>query len=501
MEEGVFSRSLALEVTGDVEVNLAGRVASTHTNADTSHFGGQLLGAQPGVSPVPIVVAQSSVTAIQSDIVPIRTNSGVAGVAAESLLFQGFLMAEDLDDGEFWLPSEFLTDDDILIDTKNRINGALADGGARFCFPPEFPYGFSSPLSSPVESVVGSTETESDEEDLMAGLTREMARSMLQDHVQSIGRAFGVENSKTWVLSGSPQSTLSAVGSWSAGSAGSSRGSSNGPSQVSSPPSTPMNGKDDAWDLLYAAAGQVVRMKMNDEVPKCHQGPGLLGPPRNHAPVSPHIKNPNAATYSNPALSHQQLQSNQLKQQQVMKQQCSSVWGKQGKLAGTVQQQHQQQVVNNRPRTGGFGNARCSRSSTPAVPLGLSASAWPPLQPQQQQQQVGSGMRAVFLGGSGSRRESTGTGVFLPRRVGNPAESRKKPACSTVLVPARVVQALNLNFDDIGAQPLFGGGSTYDHDARMAGSRAMFCQQNLSLRSQAAMNHELRLPQEWTYCP
>ncbi|KAJ4952054.1 hypothetical protein NE237_028886 [Protea cynaroides] len=59
-------------------------------------------------------------------------------------------MAEDLGDEEFWLPSEFLTDDDTLIDNKNRyscINKALADGGARFCFPPKFPYGFSSPLS------------------------------------------------------------------------------------------------------------------------------------------------------------------------------------------------------------------------------------------------------------------------------------------------------------------------------------------------------------------
>jgi hypothetical protein len=32
-------------------------------------------------------------------------------------------------------------------------------------------------------------------------------------------------------------------------------------------------------------------------------------------------------------------------------------------------------------------------------------------------------MRAVFLGNNSGRRESTGTGVFLPR----PVESRKKP--------------------------------------------------------------------------
>lgn len=64
---------------------------------------------------------------------------------------------------------------------------------------------------------------------------------------------------------------------------------------------------------------------------------------------------------------------------------------------------------------------------------GLSMAAWPTLQQSQQQQQQqpaqpGSGMRAVFLGETGAIKERTGTGVFLPRRIGtNPAENRKKP--------------------------------------------------------------------------
>lgn len=78
----------------------------------------------------------------------------------------------------------------------------------------------------------------------------------------------------------------------------------------------------------------------------------------------------------------------------------------------------------NRAKTNEAGVNRNSR------PLGLSPSAWPPLQaPQQQQQQTqqeGSGMRVVFLGTPGSRKECAGTGVFLPRRVGNPPEMRKK---------------------------------------------------------------------------
>ncbi|KAK1434851.1 hypothetical protein QVD17_00605 [Tagetes erecta] len=63
---------------------------------------------------------------------------------------------------------------------------------------------------------------------------------------------------------------------------------------------------------------------------------------------------------------------------------------------------------------------------------------------------VGSGMRAIFLGGSGSRNVMSGTGVFLPRSSTDATDhSRKKPGCSTVLVPTRVLQALEQHFNNI----------------------------------------------------
>lgn len=93
-------------------------------------------------------------------------------------------MAESLDDGEFWLPPEFLTDDDLAME-KYETDTHEATKGGLLSF--EVPYmgfgsfGTSSDLSSPVESVVGSSETESDEEDYLVGLTRQMARSTLAE--------------------------------------------------------------------------------------------------------------------------------------------------------------------------------------------------------------------------------------------------------------------------------------------------------------------------------
>lgn len=80
-----------------------------------------------------------------------------------------------------------------------------------------------------------------------------------------------------WATAGSPQSTLSGLGCWSAD------GSPNGPSQVASPPATPFSAENDTWELIYAAAGQVARMKMaspsHHNLPKVAQVGGLLGNP------------------------------------------------------------------------------------------------------------------------------------------------------------------------------------------------------------------------------
>ncbi|CAL9187942.1 unnamed protein product [Musa hybrid cultivar] len=292
----------------------------------------------------------------------------------------------------------------------------------------------------------------------------------------------------------SPQSTLCA---WSAAS---NKGSSNGPSLVSSPPSTsPMKKQNkDPADLLYEAAGQVIRMRSNDLGRReSLYDRGILG-----APIKPTLAASVASENASfgyhatgavtPVLTHQQLQATQVsldrffhhpRQQQTMKQPLSVAWGTHSKARG-----------------GGR-------------PLDLSPSAWPPLRkppPQQHQPPLpGSGMRAVFLHNAGSRKESAGTGVFLPRTVGKKLEPRKKTGCSTVLVPDRVVQALNLNLKEFAAQPRFPGGFVLTHDALVGRSSAGLSHQRRKHNLTAsptpdaavatAATHDIGLPQEWTY--
>ncbi|KAI9156506.1 hypothetical protein LWI28_007749 [Acer negundo] len=474
-------------------------------------------------------------------------------------------MAESaLNDAVFRLPDQFLTDDDLLFDKENaHVNCKSSSGGGletttaaaaeslkpssvTVSFPMEFPYEFDSALSSPVDSVVCSTETEtenslsSDEEDFLAWLTRRLTHSTQKLAVPVVTHD---KLEKSWVMSGSPESTLSGIGSWSM----SSSDSPNGSSLVSSPPATPFSCQNDTWDLISAAAGQVARLKMSNEALNKHNnfnnshGRGLIAPPKTTNSV--HVmKNPDFVGFystTNTTQSVNQQYQQYVKQEQILRgrQQLARPTWVAHEPPHQQQKQHSvQQIQNNklvRNAVGYHENTRCGGAVVggggDGRPLGLSQSAWPPLQTHPVQQQhtsnTSSNMRAVFLGGSGGggggvKRECAGTGVFLPRRYGNnnnntnnfnnnPHDSRKKLGCSTVLLPAKVVQALNLNFEDIHshvqAQQRFNGGTDIgpNYDALMARRNALLMLQKRSLRADPAINHhhheQLHLPQDWTY--
>ncbi|XP_010541422.1 PREDICTED: uncharacterized protein LOC104814893 isoform X2 [Tarenaya hassleriana] len=108
-------------------------------------------------------------------------------------------------------------------------------------------------------------------------------------------------------------------------------------------------------------------------------------------------------------------------------------------------------------------------------------------------QRSGSGMKAVFLDGWGSRPRSAGTGVFLPRGTGAVSESRKRTGGSRVIIPARVVEALKLHFDNIGAPPKFASHLPPHHHATNNGSSSW--QRPRKGKQQPPAD----LPPEWTY--
>ncbi|XP_020238792.1 uncharacterized protein LOC109817855 [Cajanus cajan] len=116
----------------------------------------------------------------------------------------------------------------------------------------------------------------------------------------------------------------------------------------------------------------------------------------------------------------------------------------------------------------------------------------------------GPGMQAVFLV---SGQGSCGTGVFLPQKAAT--KSTRKPACAPVLLPARVVQALNLKVHQLGLQisPSQGpkcsprrGEEAYSGESEKKKNDEKDGMKQCSVISQSqSSSAEIFLPKEWTY--
>ncbi|CAK9229707.1 unnamed protein product [Sphagnum troendelagicum] len=335
----------------------------------------------------------------------------------------------------------------------------------------------SSPLTS--SSSPRSTETESiGDDDPLAGLVEQVAQTMLDGdeglnqrprrsstRTHSEASAPSTSDMEANKAVGSPQSSWSSGSSSSSGhswlptsNAASSKGSSRVSSQVSSPPTTPVDPQQsDAWDLLYAAAGEVVRLKRNEQQ-------------QQKRPLS---------SFSVSRYHQQHVQSQHQPQALSL----------------------QQQVPPSQMGAGGGGSNPGLRMVAAARNAGISSSLAPHCVPPSLNNRTanggGSGMRAVFLGSGGSGRESSGTGVFLPRCAGNGPELKRKPVCSTVLLPSRIVQVLNLNVDNMSSHPSLP--SSFVHSAAHAGKPSPLFKSVLHVVECRNAGPELSLPSEWTY--
>ncbi|KAJ8748379.1 hypothetical protein K2173_003016 [Erythroxylum novogranatense] len=112
------------------------------------------------------------------------------------------------------------------------------------------------------------------------------------------------------------------------------------------------------------------------------------------------------------------------------------------------------------------------------------------------------GMQVIFL--EAGHKKSCGTGVFLPQRAGTNYQYNKKPACSPVLLPARVVQALKLNVQELRMEISRGRdcrNSSRGRQYNSCNSRITkdFPKQCWGLPHNENSSPELFLPKEWTY--
>ncbi|GLJ55672.1 hypothetical protein SUGI_1195790 [Cryptomeria japonica] len=355
----------------------------------------------------------------------------------------GFATTPNLDDGELWLPSGFLGD---VAESK-----------------------MTGPKNCGQLSVVAD-----EEDDYMAGLAESVAYAMLDDDdddencEQSAGFGSGGENRvfaqqaafKGSAMARSPQFTLTGLERFGG------------------------HDREEALALFNMAAEQVVRL---------------------NAVGFEHGRGNNGGHYE---MSGQYLQASQFPSQLQLSHNIlpsrNDFTDVNAELCYGSPQMASQRVSNPRPYVEVAKGCPQSRTRCASNPRPINRPS-PRLVPGHMG--GGSGMRAVFLGSNGPGRESGGTGFFLPRRMdnkGSAAKPQPKPACSTVLLPARIVQALNLNVEDLRSNPYVyvrknekrrsvgGDGWQQQHQQQRVGFNPGCYEAQLP-------GSDISLPNEWTY--
>ncbi|TMW96963.1 hypothetical protein EJD97_006476 [Solanum chilense] len=319
----------------------------------------------------------------------------------------------------------------------------------------------SSGLSSPFGSELGSTETDETEseedEDFIAQLTRQMADYMLKDDDEEEED----ENDENRVLNSTPytvqtSNTYGFAGNWS---------------------------NYGSMEICYYNQESLGTYVKPDTDSVNHQ-----------------MKNSNTVFYSSDDLKRP-IQVYHLKDQPTTrKQKPSNSRGK--KVKGTTNESVQQLKTEK-------NNTQSSLTKKQTVGgHGQNGDKIHHLHPQHPVQSTGVGIRAIFLGGSGSINGSSGTGVFLPRTINNPnplptpttEPKKKKSGSSTVLIPARVLQALQQHYNHMDALSQSNTCAVSPtHFPKNENETDNLVNELLEDQTSGVNDQEMQLPQEWTY--
>ncbi|XP_074287281.1 uncharacterized protein LOC141612414 [Silene latifolia] len=353
---------------------------------------------------------------------------------------------KEAENAAFWLPPHFLTEEKPSNDPKmNPKSYDLFDSGF-----------WSDPFESPDydENI-----NQNDDALLLSHLTRHFSHTSLHNNKSTTPE-------KPRLYSTSPQSTLSGFGSGNGRSGYSSNGSPTGPS----PPLTPNLKNDAAWDLLYEAAGEVARLKINAMAAQMNNNRGLLGAPRHTSCFEP-SRHHHLNAYNNQELKWTQKSNN-----------CECGYLQPRRSSGVAWIQSQPNHHRNQHRPTVVANSMYQ---------GRSGMVGPTME--------------------GVKPRSTGTGVFLPRRISTsppprPRNYQQQPQPQrsvlrvkpTVAIPDRYEEA-NQNFQSRLTAAKF----PTDHEIMWARRNVILGQQRKTeTKTTATMvgqGQELSLPNDWTY--
>lgn len=307
-------------------------------------------------------------------------------------------------------------------------------------------FGYSS-LGSTLDSELGSTESQSDQDDeYMAELTRQMAHYMLQDDDD-------------------PKHQKEQATPWT-----------------------------DCQEQVLVM-GSLSKLEIDEETEECKSSSRFENTTLETASANSTAWNPSSHGIdfqSKQALIDEQIRAAQLNlHEKRQKQQASVCGGKEAKQNNRPARKRRIKQVHDK------GTASCGGSG-PEIPASNL---------QEPQKKGPEAAPAALFVETASRTESRGTGVFLPRATcnNNTTESRNKPGCSTVIIPARVAQALKLHFDGMGPPSRSNGTGVLFQQDPSNGDVCFVLQPQPKNRSRKASasaskhHRDIGLPKEWTY--